>query len=77
MRVQDLEPALLLTLVRFLIGIELLGERRLVKVLVGHGGVLEDNGHAIIPAAIFCRVIARGDCAYLQRQFSASMRDAV
>src|SRR5919109_5293874 len=58
-RVEDLEAALLFFLVGFLVVIELLDDRRAVEIVVGDGGVLENNRHAIIPAAVFRHVIPR------------------
>src|ERR1700739_611769 len=59
MRVEDFEAALLFPLKCFLIGVHLLLQRGLVEWLVGDGGVLEDDGHAIVPAPVFGGVVAR------------------
>src|SRR5208337_471102 len=59
MRVEDFEAALFFALERILVGIHLLLQRSLVEGLVGDSGVLEDDGHAEIPAAVFGSVIAR------------------
>src|SRR6266705_4934729 len=65
-RVENLETPLLFLLVRFLIRIELLDQRGAVEIVVGNRSVLEDDGHPVIPAAVFRRVIARRGHAYLQ-----------
>src|ERR1700752_5370547 len=59
MRVEDFEAALLFALKCFLIGVHLLLQRGLVERLVGDGGILEDDGHAIVPAPVFGGVVAR------------------
>src|ERR1017187_1012253 len=71
-RVEDLEAPLLFALERILVGIHLLLQRGFVKGFVGHGGVLEYDGHAEVPAAVFGGVIARlvhpylGDAPHLR-----------
>ena len=65
-RVENLETPLLFLLVRFLIRIELLDQRGAVEIVVGNRSVLEDDGHPVIPTAVFRRVIARRGHAYLQ-----------
>src|SRR5216683_2926004 len=57
--VEDFEAALLLFLVGVLVGEKLLEEGRGVEIVVGDLGVLEDDGGAEIPAAVFGGVIAR------------------
>lgn len=57
---EDLEAALFFFLVGFLIGPELFDECLLIGVGAGRDGrVLVDDGHAIVPAAVFGGVIAR------------------
>src|ERR1700758_2281696 len=59
MSVENLKAPLLLAMKRFLIGIHLLLQRRLIERFIRHGGILEDNGHAVVPAPVFGGVIAR------------------
>ena len=40
-------------------GIHLLDEGLLVETVVSRGGVLEDDGDAVVPASVFGGVIAR------------------
>src|SRR5208337_1060611 len=56
---QDLEAPLLLLRVGCLVGEKLLLERVLVERLIGGGRVLEDNGDAVVPTAVFGCVVAR------------------
>src|SRR5271165_5924007 len=58
MGVQDLKPSLFFFLVRFLIRIKLLDERAAIKIIGLHCRALENDGHAIVPSAIFRGVIA-------------------
>src|SRR5579871_1325892 len=58
MCLEDGEAALLLVLVSILIRKELLLEGVFVERLVGYGGVLEDNGDAVVPATVFGSVVA-------------------
>src|SRR6266852_7965369 len=57
-RVQDFEAALLLALVSLLVGEQLLLQGCLVEGLIGDSRVFEDDGHTIVPAAVFSGVIA-------------------
>src|ERR1700722_3042065 len=56
-RVENLEAALLLALKRILVRIHLLLQRGLIEWFISHGSILEDNGHAEIPAAVFSGVV--------------------
>src|SRR3984893_17934652 len=58
-RIQNLKASLLFALVGRLIRKELLLQSIFFEGLVGHGGILEHNGHAVIPAPIFSGVISR------------------
>jgi hypothetical protein len=58
MRIQDFEAPLLFFLVGLLVEIELLDDARAVEIVVGNRGVLENDGDAEIPSAIFGGVIA-------------------
>src|SRR6202166_4413507 len=57
--VEDFEAALLFFFVGILVGEELLQERRGVEIIVGDLRVLEDDGGAEIPAAVFGAMVAR------------------
>src|ERR1035438_3645841 len=59
MRIENLKPPLLFPRVRCLVRPKLFFQSVLVKRLIGSRRVLEYDGHAIIPASIFCSVIAR------------------
>src|SRR5271167_5021847 len=67
MGVEDLEAMLLFALIGLLIGEELLEQRLFVEAVIGGGGVLEDDGDAVVPAAVFGGVIARRDSAYFEQ----------
>src|SRR6202140_4813981 len=58
-RIENLKPALLLALVGRLIGPELLLQSIFLKRLIGHGGILEYDGYAVVPTPVFGSVIAR------------------
>src|SRR5258708_13439708 len=58
-RLQNLEPPLLFLLIRLLIRIHLLDQRRGIEIVMRHCRVFIDDRHAIIPASIFGRVINR------------------
>src|SRR6266851_2923467 len=64
--IENFESPLFFLLVRFLIRIESLDQRGAVEIVVGNRGALEDDGHPVIPAAVFGHVIARRGHAYLQ-----------
>ena len=66
MGIEDFEAALLFALVGVLVGKELLEERGGIESVVSDFGVLEDDGGAIVPAAVFGGVIAGSDREYLQ-----------
>jgi hypothetical protein len=65
-RVKDFEAMLLFALVGILVGKKLLEERRGIKRVVSDLGVLEDDGGAIVPAAVFGAVVARRGREYFQ-----------
>src|SRR5260370_35223894 len=64
-RIQNLEAALFFSLVGFLIGKELLDQQGTVEIVVGDCGVLEDDGDAVIPAAVRLGVISRPGHSHL------------
>src|SRR5260370_37916064 len=78
-RLQDFEAALLFFLVRFLIGTKLLDNRGAVEIVVGNRCVLEDDGHAIIPALAFRHVIPRRHHAHFQHapEFSLFLKHRI
>src|ERR1700730_9095475 len=71
MSVENFETPLLFALESFLVGVHLLLESRFIERFMGHGRILEDNGHAKIPPSVFRSVIARlvhpdlGDASHL------------
>ena len=60
-RIEDFKAALLFLLVRLLVGIELFDERFLVEAIIGDGGILKDDGDAVVPSTILGRVVARSN----------------
>src|ERR1700694_640899 len=59
MCVQNLKPTLLCALIGRLIGKELFLQSIYLKRFVGHSGILDHDGHAVVPTPVFGRVIAR------------------
>jgi hypothetical protein len=58
---KNLEAALLLALVGFLVGPELFNEGVFIRIGGGGGGgILVDDGDAIVPAAVLSGVVGRG-----------------
>src|SRR5258708_37109343 len=76
---QDFEAALFFFLVGFLIGIELLDQRGAVKIVVGNRGVLKNNRHAVIPAAVLGGLKVSNSYAPLQQpaQFDVLLQNRV
>src|SRR6266705_2469471 len=72
MPVENFEAPLLFALESLLVGVHLLLHSRFIERFIGHGRILEDNGHAKIPPSVFRSVIARlfhrdlGDASHLQ-----------
>ena len=65
-RVENFEAVLLFPLVGVLIGKKLLEQRRGIEIVVSDFGVLENDGGAIVPAAVFGAVIAGSDREHFQ-----------
>src|SRR5271157_3306076 len=66
MRLEDLEPPLLLALKCLLVGEKLFLHSVLVDGINGRGGALEDQRDAIVPPAVLGGVVPRFDCGDFQ-----------